>query len=139
VRLSHGVSSSLRVPWRDPGFGYEGPAADYPVQFHVVDTERKEDDRGDHGWGTANLSDPSAGVLLEGGEFQYDCGRGFLPSTQLTNYYPGQWVKLGEELEILLQRPGTDKVDKCRVRVQLQPQPYAVKLQKGQRADEVDP
>jgi hypothetical protein len=138
VILRHGVSSSLRTPWRDPGFAYEGPAPEYPVQFHVLDTQRKEDDFGDHGSGTANLSDPSAGVLLEGGEFQYDCGRGFLVNTQLTNYYPGKWVKLGAELEILMQRPGSDQVDKCKVRVQIQPDAYPERPLKGRPADDAD-
>jgi hypothetical protein len=122
--LSHGVSSSLRKRWQDPDFAYEETQLDYPLHFHVVDGQRTEDDAADHGWGTANLSDPSARAPLQGAEFSYNCLYGFLTNSQLTGFYQARWVKPGSELEVLLQRPGSDKVDKCKVEVNLKPQPY---------------
>jgi hypothetical protein len=122
--LSNGVSSSLRVRWQDPDFAYVQPAPDYPVQFHVVDGRRKEDGYGDHGWGTGNIYDPSVPGVLQGADYTYDCARGFLTSSEVTGYYPGQWTTLGSQLEVLLQRAGSNKVDRCRVQVNLRPQPY---------------
>jgi hypothetical protein len=124
AHFDHGVSSSLRVPWQDPDFAYEGHAPDFPVQFHVIDGQRKEDNYGDHGWGTANLFDPAPGTPRQGADFQYDCSHGFITSSQYDGYYPARWLKLGLQLELLLQRPGSDKIDKCTVTVTLHPDPY---------------
>jgi hypothetical protein len=119
--LTHGVSYSLRKRWQDPDFAYEEPQLDYPLHFHVVDGQRTEDDTQDHGWGTANISYPSA-QSVQGAEFKYDCSYGFLTNTQITGYYQARWVKPGSELEVLLQRPGSDKMDKCSVAVTLKAQ-----------------
>jgi hypothetical protein len=124
VRFIHGVSSSLRVRWSDPDFAYEVRAPDYPVQFHVVDTQRREGPNDDVGWGTANLFDPATNAPRQGASFQYECNYGFMPNSQLQTYYQGHWVEPGSKLEILMQRPGSDKVDKCVLQVSLQPQPY---------------
>jgi hypothetical protein len=120
--LSHGVSSSLRKRWQDPDSAYEESRMDYPLHFHVVDGDRTEDSHQDHGWGTANLS--GAGAAVEGAEFSYDCSYGFLTNSQLTSFYQARWVQPGSQLEVLLQRPGSDKVDTCKVQVNLKPQPY---------------
>jgi hypothetical protein len=121
--LTHGVSYSLRKRWQDPDFAYEETQLDYPLHFHVVDGQRTEDDKDDHGWGTANLSDP-AERTQQGAEFSYNCTYGFLTNSQITGYYQARWVKTGSELEVILQRPGTDKVDKCSVAVTLKAQKY---------------
>jgi hypothetical protein len=139
ARYTHGVSSSLRVVWRDPDFAYEVPAPDYPVQFHVLDGERREDSAGDHGWGTANLADPSTHTPLQGADYHYDCNFGFLTSSQLQNYYQGHWIKPGQKLELLLQRPGSDKVDKCEVVVDVHPQPYPERRPLGQPSQSQQP
>jgi hypothetical protein len=121
--LTHGVSYSLRKRWQDPDFAYEEPQLDYPLHFHVVDGQRTEDDSADHGSGTANLSDPAV-QTQQGAEFSYTCSYGFLTNSQITGFYQGRWVKPGSELEVLLQRPGSDKVDHCTVEVNLRPQAY---------------
>jgi hypothetical protein len=112
------------VRWSDPDFAYEVRAPDYPVQFHVVDTQRREGPNDDVGWGTANLFDPATNAPRQGASFQYECNYGFMPNSQLQTYYQGHWVEPGSKLEILMQRPGSDKVDKCVLQVSLQPQPY---------------
>jgi hypothetical protein len=121
--LTHGVSSSIRRHWQDPDFAFEDPQRDYPLQFHVVDGQRTEDPYQDHGWGTANLAEPGA-QNVQGAEFKYDCSYGFLTNTQLSGFYQGRWIKPGSELEVLLRRPGSEKVDRCTVEVNLRPQPY---------------
>jgi hypothetical protein len=121
--LSHGVSSALRKRWQDPDFAYEESAPDYPIHFHAVDGQRQEDEFGDHGWGTANLAEPGAPAVV-GAEYTYNCSYGFITNSQLSGFYQGRWVKQGVQVEVLLQRPGSDKVDKCMVDVTLQPQPY---------------
>ncbi|HUD22630.1 MAG TPA: hypothetical protein VMQ60_07275 [Acidobacteriaceae bacterium] len=121
--LTHGVSYSLRKRWQDPDFAYEEPQLDYPMHFHVVDGQRTEDDSADHGSGTANLIDLAA-QTQQGAEFSYDCAYGFLTNSQISGYYQARWLKPGSELEVILQRPGSDKVDKCKVEVTLRAQKY---------------
>jgi hypothetical protein len=122
--LSHGISSSLRKRWQDPDFTYEQPEPDYPVHFHVVDGQRTEDDFADHGWGAANLSDPTGQTDVMGADFAYTCSYGFITNAQIASFYQARWVNMGSEIEVLLQRPGSDKVEKCRVQLTLKPQPY---------------
>jgi hypothetical protein len=129
AKISHRVPTSLAFVWRDPGFAYEPAVADYSVHFHVLDGQRVQDISGDHGWGTANISTPvtqvpGQGAVLQGAEYSYDCWRGFLTNSQLSSYYQGHWVKPDRELEVLLQRAGSEKVDKCLVKVNLKPTPY---------------
>ncbi len=60
--------------------------------------------------------------LQQGAEFSYNCSYGFLTNSQITGFYQARWVKPGSELEVLLQRPGSDKMDKCAVAVKLKAQ-----------------
>jgi hypothetical protein len=122
--LSHGVSSAMRKRWGNPDFAYELPDPDYPIHFHVVDGLRTEDDFADHGWGAANLSDPLEQTGVLGADFTYSCSYGFITNAQLSGFYQARWVTMGSEIEVLLQRPGSDKVDKCKVQVNIRPQAY---------------
>lgn len=139
ARYIHGVSSSMRVVWRDPDFAYEVSTPGYPVQFHVLDGQRREEGPTDYGWGTANLADPSTRTPLQGADYHYECNSGFLTSSQLDNYYQGRWIKPGHELELLLQRPGSDKVDKCDVTVDVHPQAYPERRPSRQPAQSQSP
>jgi hypothetical protein len=134
--LSHGVSSSLRKRWQDPDFAFEAPRQDYPIQFHVVDGERQEDMEGDHGSGTANLTEAGPQGPVHGAEYRYTCWYGFLLNTQISGFYQGRWITPGSELEVLLQRPGSDKVDRCKVEVDMKLQPYAENRRTVARASE---
>jgi hypothetical protein len=122
--MTHGVSSSLRVRWQNPDFPFQSPALDYPLHLHVIDGQRLEDFYGDHGWGIANLTDSASQPPVEGVEYKYDCTYGFVTNTQLAGFFQSRWVKQGSELEVLLQRPGSDKIDRCTVQVNLKPQAY---------------
>jgi len=124
AHYEHGVSSALNAPWSDPDFAYEKPDPDYPLQFHVIDGRRTVGRPSDRGWGNANISDPAPGTALQGADYNYDCGHGFITSSQIDNYYQARWTKPGQEIELLLQRAGSDKVDTCKVAVQLKPDPY---------------
>jgi hypothetical protein len=125
IRLPRPVKANPRLPWMDPGFAYQVPDPDYPLRFHVADAVRNEDSSGDHGYGTANLADPTSSIPPTGADFRYDCYHGFMANSQRTTFYQGHWIIPNQKLEILLQRPGTDKVDRCTVSVALKSQTYA--------------
>ncbi len=121
VRYTHGVSSSLRVRWSDPDFASERSDPNYPLQFHVFEGQRRENDVNDEGWGTGNIVDPAQPASRQRVDYQYECTFGFLNNSQTMNYYQARWLKPGRQIEVLLERPGTDKVDRCAVTVSLHP------------------
>lgn len=113
----HGVSSSLRKPWTDPEFAYEGPAPEYPIHLHVLDGQREEDAGGNHGWGSATLTTPQPSPAVQAVDYTYDCDRGFITNSQHDNYYLARWTHPGRQLEVVLQRPGSNAVDHCTISV----------------------
>jgi len=121
ARLENG-SPTLRssvMDWQ-PDVAYLDPDPDYPVRLHVLMDYWRYDGAA-HGYGSANLlDDPATGL-----DYTYDCGFGFLPNTQVQEVYQGRWIKPGAKLEILLQRMGSDKVDRCELNVTLKNTPYA--------------
>jgi hypothetical protein len=122
VRLSHAGPGPLPGPrWQAPDAPFTDPDPDYPVRLHVITSTRRDTAGGSQGWGTANLLDPP----VRGADYTFSCGYGFLPSTMPGDVYQGHWVKPDQELEILTQRMGTDKVDRCRLRLTVLPQPYS--------------
>jgi hypothetical protein len=106
--------------WLEPDAVFDEPDPDYPVRLHVISSARRDDISGARGWGTANLLEqPVRGV-----DYTFICDRGFLENTTATDFYQGHWVKPDQELEILTQRTGSDKVDKCRVGLTVRDTPY---------------
>jgi len=121
ARLENG-SPTLRSPimnWQ-PDVAYIDPDPDYPVRLHVLMGYWRYDGAA-HGYGSANL----LGDTATGLDYTYDCSFGFLPNTQVQEYYQGHWIKPGERMEILLHRMGSDKVDRCELRVTMKNAPYA--------------
>jgi len=106
--------------WSDPETAFTDPDPDYPVRLHVLSSFRRYYDGGVQGYGTANL----LGANPQGVDYTYDCQQGILWNTQPDEFFQGHWVKQDQRLEVLLQRPGSDRVDRCQLKVTLQPVPY---------------
>jgi len=106
--------------WQEPDAAFDDPDPDYPVRLHVISSLRRDDVAGARGYGTATLLDqPVRGV-----DYTSAGDPGFLENTSATDFYQGHWVRPDQELEILTQRTGSDKVDKCRVKLALRDTPY---------------
>ncbi len=81
----------------------------------------------------ANLATPESGSPVQGAEYSYDCERGFITNSQLDSFYPARWTHPGQTLELLLQRPGSNSVDRCIVTVSLRPEPFPQASAKAQK------
>jgi len=114
------VPLSSSDQWENPDVAFTDPDPDYPVHLHVISSFRRFSRTGFEGYGSANL----VGDVPQGLDFTYSCGRGFLFNTQQDEYFQGYWVKPNQRLEILLQRTGSDKVDRCDINVTLKNAPY---------------
>jgi hypothetical protein len=90
----------------------------YPITVRLeLDYNRYNGD-GFSGGGEAHIFNPHGEDL----QFKYRCGLTF-PSHQPVEFY-GRWVVPGRKLEILLQKPYTNRVRPCRISVS--PPPSAV-------------
>jgi hypothetical protein len=71
------------------------------------------------GFGRGNILVPD----LKGIDFTYDCGTAFLNNGP-TEFYQARWKKPDRKLEILMQRIGSDHLDKCELEVSYKAAPY---------------
>jgi hypothetical protein len=97
------------------------PHPDYPVHVQVLLTKAQNGRRGATGFGRGNIVGPPA----KGIDFTYDCGQPFLNNGE-QEFYQARWKKQDQKLEILMQRIGSDHIDKCDLEVAMKDVPYAV-------------
>jgi hypothetical protein len=101
----------------------DGPATapnpDFPVHVQVLQTQATAGRYGAHGFGRGNiLGTPDKGI-----DFTYQCSAAVLNNGK-TEFYQARWKKQDAKLEILMQRIGSDHLDKCELEVALKAAPY---------------
>ena len=111
------AASAQHVP---PGTASTVPNPDYPLHIRVLSQgERVHNQFGTHSFGRADL----LGSPIRGMDYSFDCGSGFMWN-QSGEYYQGRWKKPDQKIEILIQRIGSNHVDKCDINVTMKPEPY---------------
>jgi hypothetical protein len=108
--------------WSEPEISFSDPASDYPVHLHIITGYRHLFTGGVQGYGTANLvanGGPSQGV-----DYNYSCSHGLIPNALPDEFFQGHWVRKNQRMEILLQRIGSDHVDRCQLNVSVKASPY---------------
>jgi len=106
---------------RAPGVAATTPNPAYPLRLRILGAQRVNDSYGVHGFGRADLiQEPIHGL-----DYTYECNYGFLHNASSDDYYEGRWKKPGSEIEILVQRIGSDRVDKCDLKVTMKPTAYS--------------
>lgn len=119
--FANGPTLATNPRWDLPDMVFLEPDPDYPVQLHVLTAYRRAMPSGVSGYGTGNLLGPQP----RGVDFRYNCAYGFYANFLTTDYFEGHWVKPEQRLEILMARPGSDRVDKCQLSVTVRDQPYS--------------
>lgn len=109
--------------WIEPEISFSDPVPDYPLHLHVITGYRHPFDGGAQGYGTANLV--ADGGVLQGVDFNYDCSYGLIPNAQPDEFFQGRWVKKDQRMEVLLERIGSNHVDRCQLNVSVKGSPYA--------------
>ena len=108
--------------WTEPEISFSDPASDYPLHLHIITGFRLLFTGRVQGYGTANLV--ADGGSLQGVDYNYNCSQGLIPNAQAEEFFQGHWVKKDQRLEILLQRIGSDHVDRCQLNVSMKGSPY---------------
>ena len=97
------------------------PNPDYPVHVQVLRTSANATRMGAHGFGRGNiLGPPDRGI-----DFIYDCSQAILNNGP-TEFYQARWKKPDQKLELLMQRTGSDHLDKCTIEITYKPVPYGL-------------
>jgi hypothetical protein len=99
------------------------PNAQYPLHVQILLTKANNSSRGANGFGRGNVLGVP-GTAARGIDFTYDCGEPMLNSGE-REFYQARWKKQDRELQILMQRIGSDHVDKCDLEVAMKDVPYA--------------
>ena len=101
----------------------DGPATapnlQFPLHVEVLRTQATADRTGSRGFGRGNiLGSPDKGI-----DFTYECSAAIL-NTNKNEFYQARWKKQDRRLELLMQRIGSDHLDKCDIDISYKPQPY---------------
>ncbi|HZL25465.1 MAG TPA: hypothetical protein VFC39_02925 [Acidobacteriaceae bacterium] len=96
------------------------PNAQYPVHVHLFLAKASGSDGSYHGFGRGDI----LGASPQGFDYSFSCSEPFLANGVSREFYQGKWKKQDQKLEILMQRIGSDHLDRCDLQVALKPKPY---------------
>ena len=97
------------------------PNPEYPLHVRILNSHWNWMGRqGVHGFGRANLlTTPAIGI-----DYTYSCDEPFLHNQEPGEFYQAKWKKQDQEMTLLLQKVGSNKTQKCDVKVALHDVPY---------------
>lgn len=105
-----------------------GPTHDvnpaYPLRVQIMQIHWSHNRWGTTGWGRANLVAPAN----QGFDYTFDCDEPFM-TTRGNGFYSGRWKKPNTRLELLEERIGSSKTQKCELKVETKP--YVYEFQHG--------
>lgn len=96
------------------------PNPAYPVHVHLFIAKANGNNGGYQGFGRGDI----LGASPQGFDYSFSCSVPFLANSVAKEFYQGKWKKQDQKLEILLQRIGSDHLDRCELKVALKPVPY---------------
>jgi hypothetical protein len=97
------------------------PYSDFPLHVHLFGVHWNYVRGGDYlGYGRGNLLGPPT----QGFDYTFECGEPFMHNAQGEEFYQARWKKQNEKLEILMQKVGSDKLQKCELKVAFKERPY---------------
>ena len=98
----------------------ESPNPSYPFKVVILGTHWNHHNLyGTNGWGRGNIFLPEK----HGFDFTYQCDQPFMVNRISQPYY-ARWKKQDKTIELLEGRIGTDKTQKCELKIELKPNPY---------------
>jgi hypothetical protein len=96
------------------------PYSDFPLHVHLFGVHWNYVRGSYMGYGRGDLLGPP----LQGFDYTFECGEPFMHNAQREEFYQARWKKQGEKLEILMQKVGSDKLQKCELKVAFKERPY---------------
>jgi len=96
------------------------PNPDFPLHLRILRNRWNYVGGAYEGFGRADL----LGDKPTGLDYTFACGEPFLHNAQPSEFYQARWKKQDQKLEILMQKVGSDHLQKCELKVTLKPEPY---------------
>ncbi len=97
------------------------PNADYPLQIRILQTKWNHTLGDYQGFGRADL----LGADPRGIEFTFECSQPFMANPQRGEFYQAKWKKPDKELELFVQRVGSDHTSKCTLKTSMKAAPFS--------------
>jgi len=91
----------------------------FPLHVKILQIHWSHNRWGTTGWGRANLIAPTE----QGFDYTFDCSEPFM-TTKGDAFYSARWKKMNERIELIEQRIGSSKTDKCDLKVDMKPYVY---------------
>jgi len=96
-------------------------ASDYPVQVRIIETHWNKIPGAYGGYGRADI----VGADVRGLDFTFECPEPFMWNTLHGEYYQARWKKQDLQLELLVQRVGSDHLGRCTLKTTLKAAAYS--------------
>ena len=119
IATSSAFAQSFHEP---PDVPATRPAADFPLHVHIFVVHWNRINGYYEGYGRGDLLVASP----QGVDYTFSCAQPFLHNAGKAEYYQGRWKKENQRLEILMQKVGSDKEQKCELKTSVKPQPYGL-------------
>ena len=94
--------------------------SDFPLKVHLFGVHWNRIQGSYSGYGRGNLLGPP----MQGFDYTFECSEPFLHNADRDEFYQARWKKQDEKLEILMQKVGSDHLQKCDLKTALKPKPY---------------
>lgn len=94
--------------------------SDFPVHIHLYHVHWQNIRGSYEGFGRGDLLGPKP----QGVDYTFSCSEPFLHNVGKAEFYQARWKKQDQRLEILMQKVGSDKLQKCELRTTLRAEPY---------------
>jgi hypothetical protein len=107
--------------WHEPpDVAATTPYSDFPVHIHLYHVHWQNIRGTYEGYGRGDLLGPKP----QGVDYTFSCSEPFLHNVGKAEFYQARWKKQDQRLEILMQKVGSDKLQKCELKTTLKPEPY---------------
>ena len=103
-----------------PDVPASAPASDFPLHVRILNVHWNRVNGGYEGYGRADLLGPP----LQGIDYTFSCSEPFLHNAARGEFYQARWKKQDQKLEILMQKVGSDHLQKCELKTAVKSQPY---------------
>jgi hypothetical protein len=123
-----GLASSASAQYTEPpDVPAVRVAADFPLRLHIFGVRWNRVNGFYEGYGRADLM----GAPPRGVDYTFSCAQPFLHNAGKGEFYQARWKKENQRIEILMQKVGSDKEQKCELKTSVKTAPYGLYNQDG--------
>jgi hypothetical protein len=114
------VSATAQSYIAPPDVPATAPSGDFPIHIRILGVRWNHVNGSYQGYGRADLLGPT----IEGVDYTFSCSEPFLHNVHPTEFYQARWKKPNQKLEILMQKVGSDHLQRCELKTTVKPEAY---------------